>query len=147
MERTIKGFDEIQIFDLYSFVCRYEEIKRYKKAIDFQKAYPDTYNGLKFELDKLKLHHPKHKSWNPKDLQRKEIEENHFYYINHGGKLQSILYHIRNAIAHGHIVLNTNGYVRIKDFDNSGKKQTANALIQIDMLKNVIKYVNANIKL
>ena len=71
MERSIKGFDEIQIFDLYSFVCRYEEIKRYKKVADFQNAYPDIYNGVMSGLDKLDLHNPEHKNWDSKDLQLK----------------------------------------------------------------------------
>lgn len=128
-------------------MCRYEEIKRYSRTTDFQKFHPYIYNGVKLELDKLNLHNPKHKNWNPKDLRRKKIKNNRFYYINHGGKVLSFLHHIRNAIAHGHMILNTNGYVRVKDFDTNGKKQTANALIQIEILKNVVNNVNDNITL
>lgn len=145
-ERKIKGFKESEVFDLYSFVCRFEKIKEYKKKKDLQVNCPEVLNDMEKESKNLISHRSNHKKWNPEDLKRTVLIVTHFYSIKKNCFAYDVLFHIRNSIAHGNISVDKNNLVWIRDFDLNDKP-TANALIHIDQLKNIIKCINENIKL
>lgn len=149
MGRTINGFSEAEVYDLYSFVCRFEKIKHYKKKKELELHYL----GFSEELDKLlkgiTLNHPKRKGWNLKDLSSGNVASPHFYFRRKGCVTYDILYHLRNAIAHGYINIDgkNNDYVRVRDYDSLSNRQTANALIPISVFRDIVKHVNNDIKL
>lgn len=145
-ERKIKGFKESEVFDLYSFVCRFEKIKKYKKKKDLQVNCPEVLNDMEKESKNLISHRSNHKKWNPEDLKRTVLIVTHFYSVKKNCFAYDVLFHIRNSIAHGNISVDKNNLVWIRDFDLNDKP-TANALIHIDQLKNIIKCINENIKL
>ena len=145
-EREINGFKDSDVFDLYSFVCRFEKIKKYKKKKELQANCPSVLNDLEKELKHLIFHCTNHKKWKSEDLARTVLVVTHFYSVKRNCMAYDVLFHVRNSIAHGNISVDKNNLVWIRDFDLNDKP-TANALIHVDQLKNIVKCINENIRL
>lgn len=147
MDNCINGFNRSGIFELYSYICRFEEIKSCKKKKELQENYAVLLAHVETELKNIKTHNQEHSAWNPLDLMDEAISSPHFYYKKKECVVYDLLYHIRNAIAHGNISVDgITKNVRVKDFDKYGN-QTANALIPKEVFINIVKHVNDDIQL
>lgn len=145
-EREINGFRDLDVFDLHSFICRFEKIKKYKKKKELQANSPNVLNDVEKELKHIISHRSNHKNWKSEDLKRTVLVVTHFYSVKKNCFAYDVLFHIRNSIAHGNISVDKNNLVWIRDFDLNDKP-TANGLIHIDQLKNILKCINENIEL
>ena len=137
---TINGFTPNEICSLYSFLNVYEQkkIKHFKENILLSK-YPslvDVKNIIKAftaeekNIDELSL-------IDSDDL----VEE--FYYTKYKSKMLSVLYHLRNSIAHAKIS-KTNDVVSIEDFEanKTNSRHTAKGKVSyasIEKIVNIIK--------
>lgn len=99
----INGFCAEEVFQLYAFVDAYETIgiKSYQTQTSLFRTHPEL-TDLLLVLAKVKCHYAK-----PVDMKTIDFKnlENEIYFTEYQiGYLLSLLYHIRNSIAHACIV-------------------------------------------
>ena len=99
----INGFGAEEIFQLYAFVEAYETIgiKSYKTQTSLIRQYPEL-SDLLSVLKKVKCHYAKPAEM--KTIDFKSLENEIYFTEYHIGRLLSLLYHIRNSVAHAYII-------------------------------------------
>lgn len=99
MEQSINGFTPQEVFLLYAFVESYETagIKSYKTQTSLFKEHPEL-KELTLVLNKVKCHYSNSEEMKTIDI---KTMDNEIYYTEFQiGHLLSLLYHLRNSIAH-----------------------------------------------
>lgn len=99
----INGFCAEEIFQLYAFVEAYETIgiKSYQTQTSLFRTHPEL-TDLLLVLKKVKCHYAKPVEMNTIDFMNLK---NEIYFTEYQiGYLLSLLYHIRNSVAHACIV-------------------------------------------
>lgn len=142
---TFNGFKHSIIIDMYSFICRYQKIKGYQKDLDLKNNHPQLHSEMSKLLKRVNYKHTKQVKWEEKYFQEDISACDTFYFDNKSCIIASILYHIRNSIAHGNIICDKE-LVRIYDYGKNGKR-TANALIKMDNFKKFLNIINDKVQL
>lgn len=99
MEKLINGFNPQEVYQLYAFVESYETagIKSYKTQTSLFNEHPEL-KDLTLVLKKVKCHYSNSKEMKSIDI---KTMNNEIYYTEYQiGHLLSLLYHLRNSIAH-----------------------------------------------
>lgn len=99
MEKLINGFNPQEVFQLYAFVESYETagIKSYKTQKSLFNEHPEL-KDLTLVLKKVKCHYSNSKKMKSFDI--KTMDDEMYYTEYQKGHLLSLLYHLRNSIAH-----------------------------------------------
>lgn len=113
-KEEINGFAPEEIFKLYAFITAYEEtgIKAYKNLQSLWIEHPEL-QGLALVLKKVNCHFSS--SSTMKSVNFKKLQ-NEIFLTKYGDcTLFSILYHLRNSIAHG-LAIKSGNSVLITDY-------------------------------
>lgn len=140
--KEVNGFNHSIIIDMYSFICCYEKLKGYRRNSNLKNDYPQIYSEVSDLLKDICCKNTKQKNWDKKYLLENITVDDTFYFKKESTIIFSILYHIRNSIAHGNITYNK-GKVRIYDY-NKKNNRTANALIKIEKFNKILNIINNN---
>ena len=106
MANLVNGFDSHEVFQLYSFLCVYENyLNKIRNNTDFEKVF-QKHEELNKHLELLNICVvSKDIIWGVGSVSLKDS-----IYMTSAGKCKSmaLMYHIRNSIAHGQIRKNEN---------------------------------------
>lgn len=139
MRKAINGFCPDEVFQLYDFLDGYEtaRVGSFQSQSQLFEDHPEMKDLLMVQ-DKVKCHEAD--SAQMKDLDLINMQNEIYFTIYHSGQLLSLLYHLRNSIAHacaikhGSAVLVTDFKVnRPTDFSARGRieMETINAFTLI----------------
>ena len=114
MAQCINGFSSEEIFHLYGFVEAYETagIKSFQTQTRLFKEHPEL-RELLLVLKKVKCHYSNSEIMKSIDI--KKMDEEIYFSEYQVGQLLSLLYHLRNSIAHACAIKN-GSRVLITDF-------------------------------
>lgn len=99
----INGFCAEEIFQLYAFVEGYETIgiKSYQTQTSLIREHPEL-SDLQSVLKKIKCHYAKPSAM--KTIEFKSLKNEIYFTEYQTGHLLSLLYHVRNSMAHACII-------------------------------------------
>ena len=99
MAKCINGFNLEDVFQLYAFIEAYEVagIKSYQTQTRLFKEHPELQDVL-LVMKKVKCHYSNSEEMKSYDIKR--MEEEIYLTEYQTGQLLSLLYHLRNSIAH-----------------------------------------------
>lgn len=150
MESKIHGFSPNEVADLYNYLCVYEsELKRVENLEVFNIKFPWS-KKLEAPMDTLICNECNIETLSFVGLVPMDNLVSMTY--TKGSKLLSLLYHLRNSIAHGQIEQES-GFVFIIDYKidyKSGKdvrRFSARGKVKTSTLFKIIDIINTNIKL
>lgn len=144
MKQCINGFNPEEIFQLYAFVEAYETagIKSYATQTRLFKEHPEL-QELQLVMKKVKCHYSNSKQM--KSLDIKAMDEEIYYTEYQIGHLLSLLYHLRNSIAHACAVKHESKVLitdfkvrRPVDFSARGRISLETIIEFTDILRKVI---------
>lgn len=99
MAQCINGFNSEEVFQLYAFVEAYEVagIKSYQTQTRLFKEHPELQDVL-LVMKKVKCHYSNSEEMKSYDI--KGMNDEIYFTEYQTGQLLSLLYHLRNSIAH-----------------------------------------------
>ena len=99
MAQCINGFNSEEVFQLYAFVEAYEAagIKSYQTQTRLLKEHPELQDVL-LVMKRVKCHFSNSEKMKSYDI--KGLDEEIYFTEYQTGQLLSLLYHLRNSIAH-----------------------------------------------
>jgi len=123
MKKQLKGFSEQEVFDLYKYLCIYEnKIKILKTSTEIYKQYPQ----LKKIEETLNLFTINYSNDEAMQILGIFVPKGFVYCTNtKSSKVYNFLYHLRNSIAHGQIE-EDNGQVFLIDYKFAKDKISKN---------------------
>lgn len=101
MKKQLKGFSEQEVYDLYKYLCIYEnKIKILKTSTEIYKQYPQL-NIIEKTLNLFTINYSNDEAMQILGI---FVPKGFVYCTNtKSSKLYNLLYHLRNSIAHGQI--------------------------------------------
>ena len=101
MKKQLKGFSEQEVFDLYKYLCIYEnKIKILKTSTEIYKQYPQL-NIIEETLNLFTINYSNDEAMQILGI---FVPKGFVYCTNtKSSKVYNLLYHLRNSIAHGQI--------------------------------------------
>ena len=101
MKKQLKGFSEQEVYDLYKYLCIYEnKIKILKTSTEIYKQYPQL-NIIEETLNLFTINYSNDEAMQILGI---FVPKGFVYCTNtKSSKLYNLLYHLRNSIAHGQI--------------------------------------------
>lgn len=151
-ERRLKGFSKQEIFDLYKYLCIYEnKIKILKNSAEIYTRYPQ----LKELENLLKLFTINYANNEGMQFLGEFVPKDSVYCTNaKSSKTYNFLYHLRNSIAHGQIEKDNN-YIFLIDYNLTKEKNSyeikkrfsGRGNIESSVAFNIIELINNTIVL
>jgi len=101
MKKQLKGFSEQEVYDLYKYLCIYEnKIKILKTSTEIYKQYPQL-NIIEETLNLFTINYSNDEAMQILGI---FVPKGFVYCTNtKSSKVYNLLYHLRNSIAHGQI--------------------------------------------
>ena len=101
MKKQLKGFCEQEVFDLYKYLCVYEnKINNLKSSTEIYNQYPQL-KGLEDIMNLFTINYANDEAMQVLGI---FIPQGFVYCTNtKSSKVYNLLYHLRNSIAHGQI--------------------------------------------
>ena len=99
MAKCINGFNSDEVYQLYAFVKAYDVagIRSYQTQTRLFKEHPELQDVL-LVMKKVKCHYSNSEEMKSYDI--KGMDEEIYFTEYQAGQLLSLLYHLRNSIAH-----------------------------------------------
>lgn len=106
MKKQLKGFSEQEVYDLYKYLCIYEnKIKILKTSTEIYKQYPQL-NIIEETLNLFTINYSNDEAMQVLGI---FVPKGFVYCTNtKSSKVYNLLYHLRNSIAHGQIEKDNN---------------------------------------
>ena len=151
MEDKIRGFSPDEVVELYHYLCVYEsELKRVENLEIFKTKYPRLNTPLETLMGTLICNECNIETLSYVGIVPMDNLVSMTY--TKGSKLLSLLYHLRNSIAHGQIEQDSD-YVFIIDYKidyksgKSVKRFSARGKVKSSTLFKIIDIINKDINL
>ena len=142
MEGLLRGFNQQEVFDMYKYLCIYEnKISILKNLAEVYHQYPQL-KDLEVIMTKFTINYA-----NDETMQALGVFIPHgFVYCTNtrSSKVYNFLYHLRNSIAHGQIQKD-NGQVSLIDYKLINKKKkifSGRGNLESSIIFNIIKLIN-----
>ncbi|MBR5973148.1 MAG: hypothetical protein IK017_10920 [Paludibacteraceae bacterium] len=146
MEEKIHGFSQMEIVDLYHYLCIYvSKLEHIENQTIFEEEYPKT-KELKKTMSSFVCNNCTKESL--KVIGLAPMDDLVSMTKCRSSKTLSFLHHLRNSIAHGQLE-QEGGYVFLIDygFEDSTKVFSARGKIKSSTLFEIVHIINNNIKL